>query len=90
MQVRVGAYHWTRSGAFLMNPRILITHPKHIERHIDRWRIYGGIGVQTVYDTREHLIDGAQPVDVVLTYTEPPEELHGFYFPDHLQFMDLP
>lgn len=69
--------------------RLVITHPQQIKQTPLGHRLFTGRGAHMVYADQRGLTYGSQPVDVVLAYTEPPQELHGYYYPDP-QFMDLP
>lgn len=70
---------------------IEVFHPAAIRRSIDRVQISQfPHGVVTVWESSDGLVSGAEPVNVVLTYLDEPQTLHGFYFPNALQFMELP
>lgn len=69
---------------------IHIQRPQQLEPCIIGHRLYLPDGVFTVHPRPDGLIHGSQPVTVILDYTEPHEELCGFYFPDSPQRGDLP
>lgn len=69
---------------------IHIRQQSQIQQNINGHRLYLDRGVFTLYPKPDGLIHGAQPVMVILDYTEPHEELCGFYFPNSPQRGDMP
>lgn len=69
---------------------IHIRRPQQIEQSVNGHRLFLDDGVYILHPTPDGLINGSKPAKVILEYTEPHEELCGFYFPKQPMRGDLP
>lgn len=69
---------------------IHIRHKSQVQQSVSGHRLFLEDGVYTLHPSQDGLIHGSKPAKVILEYTEPREELCGFYFPEQPQRGDLP
>lgn len=71
---------------------ITIPDREQIERCCDGYRLYGRVmlGGWMFVRTAGAVPNGYEPIDVILTYTDPPEIIHGHCLPNQTKEPDLP